>query len=148
MNKRTFLKLASGSLASLALPNALAMQSNTTRISDKYAVVFFFLSTCSECHKFSPKMRQLQALMGIPVYDFSIDGKPIPDFPRPMSVDQQIYGTFFPSRQETNAVPATFLINVNTVKFVRMTIGDVSYEQLNQSFNNILNDREVLLAME
>ncbi|WP_070968424.1 conjugal transfer protein TraF [Vibrio sonorensis] len=148
MKKRTFLKLATGSLASLVLPNALAMQPNTNRISDKYAVVFFFLSTCPECHKFSPKLRQLQALTGIPVYDFSIDGKAIPDFPRPMAVDQEIYQTFFPNRQETNAVPATFLINVNTIKFVRMTIGDVTYEQLNHSFTNILNDREVLLAME
>lgn len=148
MKKRTFLKIATSSFVSLFIPRAFALQPNVNRISDKYAVVFFFLSTCSECHKFSPKLRQLQALTGVPVYDFSIDGRPIPDYPRPMGVDQQIYGTFFPSRQNANAVPATFLINVNTVKFVRMTIGDVTYEQLTQSFTNILNDREVLLAME
>lgn len=148
MKKRTFLKLATGSFTSLALPNAFASQSSPNQIPDKYAVAFFFLSTCPECHEFSPKIRQLQALTGIPVYDFSIDGRPIPDFPRPMAVDQQIYGTFFPIRQDANAVPATFLINVNTVKFVRMTIGDVTYEQLNQSFISILNDREILLAME
>ncbi len=148
MNKRTFLKLATGTLASLALPSAFATQPNNSRISDKYAIVFFFLSSCADCHRFSPKLRQLQAMTGIPVYDFSIDGKPIPEFPRPMAVDQQIYSTFFPTRHETNAVPATFLINLNSIKFVRMTIGDVSYQQLNNSFTNIINSNDILLSIE
>ncbi len=83
----------------------------------------------------------------MPVYAFSIDGKSIPDFPKPMSVDEQIYNTFFPADTEKKSVPATFFINVNTVKFVRMTIGDVSYDQLTESFNGILNSPKVLHAI-
>ncbi|WP_154723963.1 conjugal transfer protein TraF [Vibrio cyclitrophicus] len=144
MDRRTLLKFMAGS-ALLNVGHSVAM---TPILSDKYAVVFFFRSDCGYCHRFAPKLKQLEATTGIPVYDFSLDARPIPDFPTPLPIDQEILARFFPATQQDKRVPATFLMNVNSIKFVRMTVGDVSVAQLNESFSNIMNDDYVLQAIE
>ena len=102
-----------------------------------YALVFFFRSDCPFCHQFAPKLKQLAAQTGTYTYAFSLDNQGIaPD----------IAATFFENPRSVT-VPATFLINVNTRKFVRLTVGDVTSSQLQQSYLQSLNDPQVIASM-
>ncbi len=111
-------------------------------MNNEYALVFFHLSTCSECHKFAPKVKALQLEENALVYDFSFDGKPIPDFYTPIPATKDIMDAFFP---ENDAIaPATFIINVNTGKYVRLTRGDVNYAQFKSSYKEVMATPSIL----
>ncbi|MEZ8082805.1 conjugal transfer protein TraF [Enterovibrio norvegicus] len=119
-----------------------------TQVMDgQYAVVFFHFSECIQCHHFSPTMMQFQKAIGLPVYDFSFDGKPIPGFQVPVPVTPDITNAFFGNIK--NAVtPATFLININTGKYVRMSEGNVTYQSLLSTYKKIRNDAPTMESMQ
>lgn len=108
-----------------------------------YALVFFFRSDCRYCHQFAPKLKQLAAQAGMYIYAFSLDNQGIPGFEVPIPVTPDIAGTFFNNPRNVT-VPASFLINVNSRKFVRLTVGDVTRAQLQQSYHHSLNDPRVM----
>lgn len=111
-----------------------------------YALVFFFRSDCPYCHQFAPKLKQLAAQTGTYTYAFSLDNQGIAGFEVPIPSTPDIAATFFENPRSVT-VPATFLINVNTRKFVRLTVGDVTYAQLQQSYLQSLNDPLVIESM-
>ena len=137
--------------------NGLAVASQTLPLSSTdnaqaanphdYALVFFFRSDCPYCHKFAPKLQQLAAQTGTYTYAFSLDNQGIPGFEVPIPATPDIASTFFDNPRSVT-VPASFLINVNTRKFVRLTVGDVSQAQLQQSYLNSLNDPLVIASMQ
>lgn len=112
-----------------------------------YALVFFFRSDCPYCHQFAPKLQQLAAQTGTFTYAFSLDNKGIPGFEVPIPSTPDIATTFFENPRSV-IVPATFLINVNTRKFVRLSVGDVSHAQLQQSYLQSLNDPLVIASLQ
>ena len=112
-----------------------------------YALVFFFRSDCPYCHQFAPKLLQLAAQTGTYTYAFSLDNQGIPGFEVPIPATPDIASTFFDNPRSVT-VPASFLINVNTRKFVRLTVGDVSQAQLQQSYLHSLNDPLVIASMQ
>ncbi|WP_229381069.1 type-F conjugative transfer system pilin assembly thiol-disulfide isomerase TrbB [Shewanella psychropiezotolerans] len=112
-----------------------------------YALVFFFRSDCPYCHSFAPKLQQLAAQTGTYTYAFSLDNQGIPGFEVPIPITPDIASTFFEHPRDVT-VPASFLINVNTRKFVRLTVGDVSQAQLQHSYLNSLNDPIVIASMQ
>ena len=112
-----------------------------------YALVFFFRSDCPYCHKFAPKLKQLASQTGTYTYAFSLDNQGIPGFEVPIPATPDIASTFFDNPRSVT-VPASFLINVNTRKFVRLTVGDVSQAQLQQSYLHSLNDPSVIASMQ
>ncbi|WP_455292676.1 conjugal transfer protein TraF [Vibrio parahaemolyticus] len=116
-------------------------------MTDQYAIVFFHFSQCPECHKFAPTMTQFEKTIGLPVYDFSFDGQPIPGYATPIPTTPDITNAFFGNIK--NAItPATFLINVNTGKYVRLSEGSVSYQALLGSYQNIRADRTIMETMQ
>lgn len=112
-----------------------------------YALVFFFRSDCPYCHQFAPKLKQLAAQTGTYTYAFSLDNQGISGFEVPIPTTPDIASTFFENPRSVT-VPASFLINVNTRKFVRLTVGDVTQAQLQQSYSNSLNDPQVIASMQ
>ena len=122
--------------------SAYAMMQNSP-----YALVFFFRSDCPYCHSFSSTLKQFTDINRMQTYAFSLNGKALAEFPVPIPATPDISRLFFENPRSIT-VPATFLINVNTRKFVKVSIGDVSYDQLNQSVHGILNDPLILEAME
>ncbi|MEZ9187343.1 type-F conjugative transfer system pilin assembly thiol-disulfide isomerase TrbB, partial [Vibrio splendidus] len=62
-------------------------------------------------------------------------------------VTPEIGKTFFPGQGKT-VMPATFLMNVNSRKFSRLSIGDVPESTLAQSIQNALNDPRVQEALQ
>lgn len=116
-------------------------------MNNQYAMVFFFRSDCAYCHAFAPKLKQFTEINGLSTYAFSLDGKSLAQYPVPIPATPEVSQMFFDNPRSIT-VPATFLINVNSRKFVRVSVGDVSYQQLEQSVNGIFNDASVLEAMQ
>lgn len=137
----------------LILTLLLTFQSQTAVIAapqsanpNDYALVFFFRSDCPFCHKFAPKLKQFAAQTGTYTYAFSLDNQGIAGFEVPIPSTPDIASMFFENPRSVT-VPATFLINVNTRKFVRLTVGDVTTAQLQQSYLQSLNDPQVIDSM-
>lgn len=114
---------------------------------DQYAMVFFFRSDCPYCHQFAPTLRQFTEQNNLMTYAFSLDNQPLPQYPVPIPATPDISQTFFENPRDIT-VPATFLINVNSRKFVKISIGNVTYTELASSVNGVLNDPEILRLME
>lgn len=137
----------------LLLTTLLAFQTHATPVRTHnaanpadYALVFFFRSDCPYCHQFAPKLQQLSIQTGTFTYAFSLDNKGIAGFEVPIPSTPDIAATFFENPRSVT-VPATFLINVHTRKFVRLTVGDVTTAQLQQSYFESLNDPQVIASM-
>lgn len=135
------------------LTTLLAFQTHATPVRTPnaanpadYALVFFFRSDCPYCHQFAPKLQQLSMQTGTFTYAFSLDNKGIAGFEVPIPSTPDIAATFFENPRSVT-VPATFLINVHTRKFVRLTVGDVTTAQLQQSYFESLNDPQVIASM-
>jgi len=116
-------------------------------MENQYAMVFFFRSDCPWCHQFAPTLRRFTQNNNLFTYAFSLDGKGMPGYEVPMPATLDISALFF-SHPQNVTVPATFLINVNTQKFVKVSIGAVSEAQLAQSVNNIFGDASVMAALQ
>lgn len=116
-------------------------------MENQYAMVFFFRSDCPYCHQFAPTLTQFTQQNNLFTYAFSLDGKGIPNFDVPMPATPEISTLFF-ANPRSMTVPATFLINVNTQKFVKVSIGAVSGADLQTTFDNILADNQVMEALQ
>lgn len=149
----TFIKYTLLAAMALLLSTSSHAQSRTSTHNQQavnpadYALVFFFRSDCPYCHQFAPKLQQLAAQTGTFTYAFSLDNKGIPGFEVPIPPTPDIASTFFENPRNIT-VPATFLINVNTRKFVRLSVGDVSAAQLQQSYQQSLNDPLVVASLQ
>ncbi|GLO64181.1 hypothetical protein MACH09_46890 [Vibrio sp. MACH09] len=113
-------------------------------MSNEYAIVFLFQNSCGYCHRFAPQVTKASQSLGIPVYAFSLDGEGIPDFPVPFPATQETRDTFL---VDSKVVPATFLINVNSRKFTRITTGYFEPPILYQGLSSAINDPEVQEAL-
>lgn len=116
-------------------------------MQNQYALVFFFESTCAYCHKTAPKITRLGERFQLPVYAFSVDGAGIAGFEVPIPVTPEIGRTFFPNNGKA-VMPATFLMNVNSRKFSRLSIGDVPESVLAQSIHQVLSDPRIQEALQ
>lgn len=134
-------------LRTLLLSFSLFAGSAHAAMQNQYALVFFFQSTCAYCHKASPKITRLSERFELPVYAFSVDGVGIAGFEVPIPVTPEIGRTFFPENAKA-VMPALFLMNVNSRKFSRLSIGDVPESTLAQSIQNALNDPRVQEALQ
>ncbi|KJR35919.1 type-F conjugative transfer system pilin assembly thiol-disulfide isomerase TrbB [Vibrio sp. S234-5] len=134
-------------LSILLLSFSLFAGSAHAAMQNQYALVFFFQSTCSYCHQASPKVTRLSERFQLPVYAFSVDATGIPGFEVPIPVTPEIGRTFFPENAKA-IMPALFLMNVNSRKFSRLSIGDVPESTLAQSIQNALNDPRVQEALQ
>lgn len=133
-------------LASLSSYAQAPVNNHLAANPNDYALVFFFRSDCPYCHRFAPKLAQLSQQTGTYTYAFSLDNQGIPGFEVPIPSTPDIASTFFENPRSVT-VPASFLINVNTRKFVRLTVGDVTSAQLQQSYLQSLNDPQVIASM-
>ena len=118
-----------------------------TAMNGQYAMVYFFRSDCGYCRKFAPKFKAFAKQNNLFTYAFTLDGKGTPDYQSPIPSTPDIAQQFF-SDPSNITVPATFLVNVNTRKYAKVSIGDVSSYQLQETFTSIMNDHKLLEALE
>ena len=114
--------------------------------NNNYALVIFFRSDCPYCHQFAPKFKQLSQDTGLFTYAFSLDNKGIKGYEVPIPITPEIGQAFFADPHNIT-VPATFLINVNTRKTVRISVGDISKQSLYQTYQSIRSDADVMNSM-
>lgn len=112
----------------------------------EYAVVFFFTPSCSYCHLFAPTLKSFAQKNGLTVYAFSYTGEGIPGFEVPIPITPEIASSFFDNPRKA-VLPATFFINVNSRKSAKMTVGNVTASGLQQTYDHIRNDPEVIRAL-
>lgn len=134
-------------LLSLMLLASFHSQAQTQPMENQYAMVFFFRSDCPYCHQFAPTLTKFTQQNNLFTYAFSLDGKAIPHFEVPIPATPEISELFF-NNPRSITVPATFLINVNNQKFVKVSIGAVSGTDLQTTFDNILADNQVMEALQ
>ncbi|GEK15909.1 conjugal transfer protein TraF [Aliivibrio fischeri] len=101
--------------------------------TQKYALAFIFSSTCPHCQRFAPTLEAFAATTNLPVYAFSADGKGVHTYTQPLMANQDVLSKFFPN-QESIVYPALFLVDVNTRAHIPLSIGNVPFNVLNQTY--------------
>lgn len=134
-------------LALLLLFVSLPSTANTSSMSHEYAIVFIFRGSCGYCHQFAPSVTEVSRTLSLPVYGFSLDGGGVPGYEVPITATPEIHRTFMTGAVSNQVVPATFLINVNSRKFARISLGLVSQNVLYQGLSNALNDPDIQEAL-
>lgn len=134
-------------MASWNTAHASSSSSYPTYNPSEYAIVFFFTPTCSYCHLFAPTLKSFAQKNGLTTYAFSYTGEGIPGYEVPIPITQEIAASFFENPRNAT-LPATFLINVNSRKSAKMTVGNVSASGLQQTYDHIRNDPEVIRALQ
>ncbi|MFY2508869.1 conjugal transfer protein TraF [Vibrio pectenicida] len=154
MNQRVTPTLLTLLLLIVFLSSAHSMASNNAAMnnehtmSNEYAIVFLFQGSCRYCHQFSPSVMRVSQTLSLPVYGFSLDGGGVPGFEVPITATPEIRRTFMTGVGSSQVVPATFLINVNSRKFARISSGLVSDSVLSQGLSNAMNDPTVREALQ
>lgn len=121
-----------------------SLSTSHAAMSTEYAIVFIMQSSCHWCHQIAPSVKKTSKALNLPIYTFTLDGGGIPEFQVPIPATQKIRDEFL---VQTKVVPATYLINVNSRKFTRITEGIADYPTLYNGFSNALNDPEVREAL-
>lgn len=124
---------------------SLSLTPSHAAMNNEYALVFFMQSSCPYCHKFAPSVTRVSQELNLPVYTFTLDGEGIPGFLVPIPANQEIKSKFM---SDGGVVPATFLINVNSAKFTKITSGLVDYPTFFNGLSNAINDPEVREALQ
>ncbi|AEF88711.1 TraF-like protein [Delftia sp. Cs1-4] len=89
-----------------------------------HVLIFFFRSDCPYCHAFAPTLQAFEARHGIQVVPVSVDGGPMPGFPRARR-DNGIATAL-----QVTQVPAVFLARPATGKITPIGSGVLSESQL------------------
>ncbi|VAW82988.1 hypothetical protein MNBD_GAMMA12-3110 [hydrothermal vent metagenome] len=93
-------------------------------IGKEYGIYFFFKGSCPYCHRFAPSLKLYQKNHGLKVLPISLDGGVLPDYPNP-KVDTRVARMLNVTR-----VPAVYLVHLKTGKKVAVTLGLISYAEL------------------
>lgn len=89
-----------------------------------HVLFFFYRSDCLYCHAFAPTLQAFEARHGIQVVAVSVDGGPLPGFPRARP-DNGIATAL-----QVTQVPAVFLAQPSTGKITPIGAGVLSESQL------------------
>lgn len=139
MNSYTAMAAAPSSLQSI-----INAKENTAHIEIKtappiktntqtYGLAFIFSATCPHCLKFAPTLEAFAATTELPVYPFSVDGKGIHTYDKPLIATPDIMREFFPNQADI-VYPALFLVNLNTRKHVPLSLGNVPFNVLDTTY--------------
>ncbi|MEN9492409.1 MAG: hypothetical protein RJA63_2858 [Pseudomonadota bacterium] len=103
------------------------------RLAATGVLYFFFRSDCPYCHEFAPTLANFSRATGIRVFPVSLDGKGLPDFPRPY-VDNGIAGTL-----GVKSWPALFIGEPSKGVITPVGFGVMSETELAERLTEILN---------
>lgn len=74
-----------------------------SNLANSHGLFFVFRSDCPYCHRFAPTLKRFEQMYGIKVFPISLDGKGLPEYPRPAADNG------FSARLNTDVVPALYL---------------------------------------
>jgi conjugal transfer pilus assembly protein TraF len=93
-------------------------------LSKSHVLFFFFRSDCPYCHMFAPYLREFEAKFGLKIEAVSLDGGPLPEFPRPR-IDNGIARTL-----DVKHVPALYLADPAAGRITPIGFGVLSEGEL------------------
>ena len=108
---------------------------NVLALNKDWAVVVFFSSTCPHCKVFVPVVAQFIKDYGFQSQDYTLDGKPLEDFQHPIMASPKLIEAFF--GDESIHYPAVFIVNVNTLDGIPISIGELTYDELLVRFQQV-----------
>ena len=112
----------------------------------KYALIYIFSSECPFCHKFTPKLMTFLARHpNLQHYAFSMDGKGLAGFEHPMPATKEVIHHFFGTPHFV--YPATFFVNTDTNKFTGLTYQNVDLSVLEQRYEQLVTNPNMLQAL-
>ncbi|MCU7370053.1 conjugal transfer protein TraF [Paucibacter sp. O1-1] len=98
--------------------------SSVAAVGRDHVLFFFYRSDCPYCHAFAPTLQAFEARHGIQVVAVSVDGGPLPGFPRARP-DNGIATAL-----QVTQVPAVFLAQPSSGKITPIGAGVLSESQL------------------
>ncbi len=93
-------------------------------LAKKTGIFFFFRSDCPYCHQMAPTLKLLQSQYGMEIFPVSLDGKGLPDFPRPRPDNGAA------TALGVTTVPAMFLGSKTTGNIMPIGFGTLSLTEL------------------
>lgn len=89
-----------------------------------YALVLFYESTCPHCQRFTPIVAAVAAQQNIKLYAFTLNGGTLPAVAKDTApANPDIVNNFY-QNAPSHEVPAVFLVNVNTMAFLPVSVGE------------------------
>ncbi len=104
--------------------NTVKQEQSVRALAKNHALLFIFRSDCPYCHRFGPILKAFEQQYGITVFPVSLDGKGIPDYPRPQT-DNGIA-----ARLNATVVPALYLTNPTTREIKPVGFGVMALSEL------------------
>ena len=83
----------------------------------------------------------------IHIYAFSVNGQPLPSFPNFIVPSEAILTRFFNNVQSV-VYPSSFIVNVNTNKFIQLTTGYIAENQFESLYQSFMNNPQVHQAID
>ncbi|MDV7546763.1 conjugal transfer protein TraF [Acinetobacter pittii] len=96
------------------------------------AIIFFFRSDCAYCHKYAPILKQFASNYGYAVLSYSLDGRGLPDYPKPR------YSPQLAQRLNVMGVPATYILNPRLNRITNVSYGLSDYSTLTSNMLDAL----------
>ena len=128
--------LSQGALANQALESIQALEGQkesvviqkATETLDTYVLSFFYMGSCSHCHRFAPVLEHYAHDTGIKVQSFTLDGGLIEGFEDAVKPDVELKESFFPDH--SIKTPALFMVDVKRGEIYIVAIGALSEVEL------------------
>ncbi len=100
-----------------------------------HAIIFFFRSDCGYCHKYAPIIKQFATNYGYTVLSYSLDGRGLPDYPKPR------YDPKLAQRLNVMGVPATYILSPRLNRITTVSFGLSDYSTLSSNMLDALNQK-------
>ncbi len=94
-----------------------------------YAMVLFYESTCPHCQRFTPIVADVAEHEQIKLYAFTMNGGTLPAVAAETAPAQDAIINNFYQSAPSHEVPAVFLVNVDTMAFLPVSIGEEPEDQ-------------------
>lgn len=105
---------------------------------NRFAFVFFYMSSCPHCQRFDPILKQFSVTNHISVLAYTLDGNSLPDFSHSFNPTQNELLKFFPT--QSPVVPTLFLMDQAKHRIYPMMQGEATMNQLSERFSELKNE--------
>lgn len=108
----------------------------TPSFFDNHEIIFFYASSCPHCHELAPILKEFTDTNGIKVLPLSFDSKALNEFPTfKLATSAWVNSAY---RGQAITYPALFILNTNTHNLYPISIGSLSYDELEKRMSTLI----------
>lgn len=116
-----------------------AAKVNMYAIGKDHGLLFFFRSDCPYCHDMAPVVKALSDSYGVPILAVSMDGGPLPAFPRAKR-DNGI-SAFVTSGRGIQTVPSLYLVSNDKKRVLLVGTGALAADEVTERIRVLLTTK-------